>query len=320
MSLSKEIRLIYEQRQFENRQMLEERLNSTYLEHPRLKELDHEIKSKMINNAIMKIDGSIMADDDELSLDDLMNEKKNYLEENGLTNDYLNPIYHCDKCKDLGYLEDGSSCSCFIKLKSELLIEQSPLKERIKTDKFENFNLDYYSAEATDGKSSSSKDCAKLAFDTAKEYVKNFPSGENLFFSGPSGVGKTFITTCIAGKLLNEALLVCYLPASELFDIIGDYQFNRKSSHLTNYQDIKESDLLIIDDLGTELASGFVDSALFTIVNDRGLRKKSTIISTNLNLNQVRANYTDRVASRIFEQYTVIQMYGQDIRTVKRFS
>ncbi len=318
MSLSPMIKKIYEDRLLTNKQIEEQRVKAVYSEHPYLEELDIKIKTQMIEDTLNKLNNKTSSDNDN-TIEELKRLKSDYIAKNNIDTNYLEAHYHCSKCRDLGYLDDGTTCSCYIKLKSELLIAQSPLKERLDNDTFDNFKLDYYSSEIANNRKNSPRDYANSALKVAREYVDTFPNGKNLFFYGTVGVGKTFITTCIAGELLKKAFMVCYLPASDLFEIMGNHQFNRPEVLPTSYEDIRDCDLLIIDDLGTELQSGFVDSALFDIVNNRGIKKKSTIISTNLNLNQMKDNYTDRVASRIFEQYEVVPIYGNDIRTVKRF-
>ena len=316
MTDSEAIGEFYKERVLENQRILDERVMSTYDKYPELKELDDEISSRIIANTIARIHSREEAIPDS-ELDGLKRRRLGLLDEIGIDDNYLSSYYHCNKCRDTGYLDNGSLCTCFIKFKSELMIERSPIKNRILTDTFDSFSLDYYDEDLNES-GVSSKDAAKAAYDAAKAFVREYPSGDNLLLTGPTGVGKTFLTTAIVGELIKDAHLVCYLPAVDLFEIMGDHTFNRKSNNQTTYTDITDSRVLIIDDLGTEMSSGFVDSTLFSIVNGIINRGLSTVISTNLNINQIGENYSSRVASRIFENYKVIKLFGNDIRLVKR--
>ena len=307
---------IYKERILENQRILDKRVNDTYDKYPLLKELDDEISSKIIADTLKKI-GASAASSDGASLEELKAKRLSYLKEIGIDDNYLTSYYHCDKCRDTGYLEDGTLCTCFIKLKAELMIKRSPIRDRIGKDTFSNFSFDYYSDKANDN-GISPKDAAKAAYDEAVSFVKGYPSNENMLITGPTGVGKTYLTTAIVSELIKDAHMVCYLPAADLFEIMGDHTFNRPSSGDISYKDVVNSKVLIIDDLGTELNSGFVDSTLFSLINNRLNQGLSTIISTNLGINQIGENYSSRIASRIFENYKVIKLFGNDIRLVKR--
>ncbi len=307
---------IYKQRILEDQRILDERVSDTYDRYPHLKELDDAISSKIIADTLKKM-GSLDGTVDNTDLDELKSKRSAYLKDIGIDDNYLTSYYHCDKCRDTGYLEDGTLCTCFIKLKAKLMIEHSPISDRIGKDTFDNYSLDYYSDSANED-GISPKAAAKTAFDEAKAFVKGYPSKENMLITGPTGVGKTFLTTAIVSELIKDAHMVCYLPATDLFEIMGDHTFNRPSSSDITYNDIVNSKVLIIDDLGTELNSGFVDSTLFSLVNNRINQGLSTIISTNLGINQIDENYSSRIASRIFENYKVIKLFGNDIRLVKR--
>lgn len=140
----------------------------------------------------------------------------------------------------------------------------------------------------------------------------------NLLFYGDTGVGKTFLTHCIAGELLERTFSVIYFTASQLFDIFAKKQFDKDEAAMLDYEHVYDCDLLIIDDLGTEFSNTFTTSQLFVCLNERLLRKKSTIISTNLSLDDLNMLYSERVFSRITSAYTVLRMTGDDIRIQKK--
>ena len=161
------------------------------------------------------------------------------------------------------------------------------------------------------------RETARRAYDIARGFVRNFDSSfENLFLYGDTGVGKTFLSHCIAHDLLESAHCVMYFSAFDLFELLADSKFSRDKTEGQEF--VFDSDLLIIDDLGTELVNTFTTSQLFYVVNERLNRKKGTIISTNLPVNEMRDEFTDRVMSRIISQYQIIPLYGEDIRIRKK--
>jgi DNA replication protein DnaC len=141
---------------------------------------------------------------------------------------------------------------------------------------------------------------------------------KNLFFYGDTGVGKTFLSNCVAKELLEQGKSVIYFTAFQLFDILSKGVFERDADAIAAHQNIFDCDLLIIDDLGTEFANSFTTSQLFLCVNERILRNKSTIISTNLDMNQIVDIYSERTLSRIISNYSIIKLFGDDIRIKKR--
>ena len=153
----------------------------------------------------------------------------------------------------------------------------------------------------------------------SQAFVRNFGSSfENLFFYGDTGVGKTFLSHCIARELIEQSFCVIYFTAFDLFDLFARYTFSSSEEAKDAHANIFDCDLLIIDDLGTELTNSFVSSQLFLCINERILRKKSTIISTNLPLDRFMETYSERTFSRISSNYTIIKLFGNDIRIQKK--
>ena len=151
----------------------------------------------------------------------------------------------------------------------------------------------------------------------SKSFHKDY---RNLFFYGTVGTGKSFLSCCIAKELIDQGNLVIYFSASQLFDILSKSTFDRDSTEAASgiSDDICDCDLLIIDDLGTELTNAFVSSQLFSCLNSRHLRKKATIITTNLSLGELRDRYSDRIFSRITSNYDICKLTGSDIRMQKK--
>ena len=143
---------------------------------------------------------------------------------------------------------------------------------------------------------------------------------QNLLFYGTVGTGKSFLSNCIASALIEKGHSVIYFSAGDLFAKISEYAFrkNGRDSDSNPYEDIYNCDLLVLDDLGTELTNSFVVSQLFTCLNERHLRRKSTVISTNLPMEDLRDRYSDRIFSRIVSNYDICKLSGQDVRIYKK--
>lgn len=315
----------YDKRQLENRHELEERINRIYSILPELKEIDDQIVSNSIQSAKL----SLMGEDQSLSSladrnMDLSMRKIEILTENGYPPNYLMPTYHCEDCKDTGYIEN-EKCHCFKQAIVDLLYSQSNIKGVMEQENFSTFRYDFY----TDSYIEETTKLTPLAnikkvVSSCKEYIDNFDSTySNLLLYGNAGVGKTFLANCIAKELLDRSHTVIYLTAFQLFDILEKNKFNKdqeKSEANEQFEYILDCDLLIIDDLGTELNNSFVTSQLYLCINERHLRKKSTIISTNLSWDNLNTNYSERIFSRIASNYRLLKIVGDDIRIKKAFS
>ena len=189
-------------------------------------------------------------------------------------------------------------------------------------ENFSALSFDYYSDEQKNPATGlSALATAKLAVTNCHDFIDNFENKpKNIFFYGNTGVGKTFLSNCIAKELLDAGYSVIYFTAFQLFDILSKGVFEKDADAIAAHQNIFDCDLLIIDDLGTELSNSFTTSQLFLCVNERILRRKSTIISTNLNLEQIAEIYSERTLSRISSNYSFIKLFGDDIRIKKRLS
>lgn len=150
-------------------------------------------------------------------------------------------------------------------------------------------------------------------------FIRDFDTEHgNLLLFGNTGIGKTFLSHCIAKEVMDSLHSVLYLTASEFFDALLEKALNRNDESCLLYEQIHLCDLLIIDDLGTERNTDFVVSQLFVCLNDRILNRKSTIISTNLTLEEIKTNYTERTFSRISNHYKILRLAGDDIRIQKK--
>lgn len=303
----------YEEKQRAARYRLEKNTLEVYAKIPSYEELERQAATISIEHGRRLLNGERGALEElKKNLRELSERKAFLLRENGFPADYLTPTYTCDKCQDTGYI-DNRKCNCFRAAEIELIYEQSHIKSMLKTENFDFLSYDYYVGDELEKFTKAVQIC--------QNFVENFRLDyRNLFFYGTVGTGKSFLSCCVAKELMDKGNLVIYFSASELFDTLSKSTFDRDSTEALSgiSEDIYDCDLLIIDDLGTELTNAFVSSRLFSCLNNRHMRKKATIITTNLSLGELRDRYSDRIFSRITSNYTVCKLTGPDIRMKKK--
>lgn len=240
------------------------------------------------------------------TLHSLRLQKQQALTEAGFPTDYLDPIYDCPVCKDTGFISSGH-CECLKKRLIRFLYAQSGIQHLLEENNFDTLSYEYY--EGAD------LEAFRTAVEASKAMTAHFSTQkDNLLFYGTVGCGKSFLSGCIAKELMDHGMSVVYFSASQFFDILHQNNLYNGLEDLYNY------DLVIIDDLGAEMTTSFVTSALFAFLNERILRERSTIISTNLNLSELKERYSDRIASRIIQNFKLCKLSGPDIRILKRLS
>jgi len=241
------------------------------------------------------------------------------LKENGYPADYLSLHYTCPLCRDEGSV-DGMVCSCVRQMKIEYLTKASRLVLK-PGDSFADFDLSLYrNMPHPEGQASAEENMARH-LKTAKEFVSHFGQEyDNLMIYGETGLGKTFLCNCIAREILAAGHSVLYLTANSLFREVFRPRRDSDEDETNELRELVYSaDLLILDDLGTESLSEFVRSVLFEVINQRILDRKPVIISTNLDLKGIADRYTERLNSRIVENYRLMLLYGYNIRYAKKF-
>lgn len=310
----------YNRRQLHNKHIQDEHIAEAYHVIPELTLIDQEIAALSVKKAksLLGMDGSDYFDLPK-SICKLGKKRSQLLQEHGYPADYLQLNYDCSHCKDTGYISN-EKCICFKKATIDMLYTQSNIKEILEAENFEHYSFQYYPDDITNPATGlTALKTAHQAVDYAWEFIDDFDKQfNNIFIYGDTGVGKTYLSHCIAKELMDRTHPVMYFSAFDLFDLFAKNKFQRDSEAQGMTEYIFDCDLLIIDDLGTELTNSFVSSQLFLCVNERIMRKKSTIISTNLSIDNFLEIYSERTFSRISSNYTMIKLFGNDIRIRKK--
>ncbi len=249
-------------------------------------------------------------------LDELKGEKAVLLTDHNIPADYLDIQYNCAKCKDTGFTQDNTRCSCFTQKLISKAYEMSGIELQLEKQNFDHFKLDVFSSKILPKEQLSQRENMMKILSEAESFVSKFPSGKNMLFFGSSGLGKTFMCNCIAKSLLDKGYSVIYQTPFSIINILEKKTFTDKNNAFIQmaYDQLFEVDLLIIDDLGTESANTFTISEFYNIINSRILKEKSTIISTNIKLSEIVSFYNDRIDSRLKGHYQMLKFYGPDIR------
>lgn len=314
----------YDEQQAQNRYELSERRAAVYDAVPILSELDERIATGSVNAAKLALSGDDSAiENNRRMIELIVSQKKQLIRQAGFPEDALEMHYRCDKCKDTGYV-DGQPCYCFKQAVIDRFYMDPGRKEILEKENFSTFDESYYSDEAIDESTGDTyREIAHDAFQKAYSYAQNFATNKrNLLLTGSTGVGKTFLSNCIAKALMVAGYTVLYMSSFRLFEVFDNYRFktgdeNRQA--IRDFDMILDCDLLIIDDLGSEVGNTYTWSQLFICMEERQLHGKPIIISTNLNMTEISARYSERIASRLFNNYQYIKLMGDDIRVRKLF-
>lgn len=324
----------YEQKRRDAEIDLEQRKKQIYKKNPRLEKIEEEINKISINKTksilINKLTDSLNTEF-ENEIMKLKQEKENILKKENIDASYLKPKYECEKCKDTGYISFSNKktemCNCLKQKLINISYNKSNLSN-LQKENFKNFDINKFSDEINIEKykmNISPRVNINAIKKASINFIENFenPDTKNLFFTGNTGLGKTYMTNCIANELLNKGKTVLYQTAPVLLETIIDNKFNKYKTTNTNdfYNQVLSADLLIIDDLGTECINSMKLSELFTILNARGLNLNNkitkTIISTNLSIEKVFNIYEERIGSRIAGFYDIYYFFGEDLRLKK---
>lgn len=316
----------YEQKRIKANTDLSRAKEKLYSSCPKLQEIENSLnnlaiqtsKSILLNNQT----NTLLELEEKIAI--LKKERSQILDSLGKSEDDLKPHYECAICKDSGYVINNyktEMCNCLKQKIYNITYNKSNISN-INKENFQTFNFNVYSDTIDEKKYNSNispRENIKLILDIAKKFIVNFdnPNEKNLLFTGNTGLGKTFLSNCIAKTIMEKGKIVLYQTAPIMLDTIIDYRFGKnKSSDI--YESILDADLLIIDDLGTETINNLKFTELFNIINTRLLNQEKkitkTIISTNLSLQNLFSLYDERIVSRIVGYYNICRFFGDDIR------
>lgn len=319
----------YEKKKFKAELNFEKAKDAFYNSHPDLSKLNDKLNSTAldISKAILNNDLSL-ANKLKEDFEKLKVKKEALLKTINIPLEAREPIYECSICKDTGYitLENKKTvlCNCIRQKIFDIDFNKSNIGN-LEKENFDNFNLNLYSdtmdVQKYNAKISPRQNIINIK-DIAMKFIQNFddPDEKNLLFLGNTGLGKTFLSNCIAKEVLSNKRTVLYQTSPIMLDNIIDYRFG-KSDLKEVYDNIINVDLLVIDDLGAESLNSFKITELFNIINARLLSNsnnvRKTIISTNLNMNNLFETYGERIFSRLASYYNICRFFGDDIRLLK---
>ncbi len=312
----------FAQKRERNRAEMQRRKAEIYAKIPRIKAIDKEMSLHSRDILSFVISRTDAIDDGIAEMERvsrmLKAEKAHILLSEGFAEDYLEPIYDCKDCQDRGYLESNERCQCFQQALLKLAYQSSSLEKKLLTENFDYFNIELFSDVPDDLRGISPRENMISIYNEMHKFTSNFKenNGDNYIFYGMTGRGKTFILTSVAKDLIDAGYNVAYQTAYELFRTAEINTFGKETSQAEKlrYHLIFDADLLLIDDLGTEMVNNFTQMELFNIINSRLLKEKKTIISTNLEPKELGEIYGERLASRFIGHYHFIEFFGDDIR------
>lgn len=301
-------------RESENRQHLQQ----AYAQVPRLLEIDKQLRQNMALavQAVFMKDGAQDLLEQAKEKNFALQQERDALAALHFEEGYLDESPVCSICGGTGYI-GSSMCQCL-----EELCRQEQKKQisvlHVGKESFEDFRLEYYSQQVNPEWGVSARAIMEKTFRICQNFAANFSAeSPNLLFSGSTGLGKTFLSACIAKVVAGSGYSVVYETAAHLFTNMERAKFESDEDAKQEVRKYTAADLLIVDDLGTEMGGQFTTSALYTLVNDRLLSGSPTIISTNLTTEELERRYSPQIASRLRGEYLRVPFVGEDIRILK---
>lgn len=308
------------ERRAAHRREEQRRRDEVYDRVPRIAEIDGRLRGIMTELVGLAL-GSTARSAEDMAAESLrlQDERRALLRQHGWPENYLDELYDCPLCADQGHNDDGSPCDCLTALyKKEQTLELSPLLRNEK-ECFENFRLSYYDAEGDD----SPRKRMDRIFRICRSYAENFtPGAGNLLFTGAPGLGKTFLSAAIARVVAEGGHSVAYDTVSAMLSAFEREKFSRSEEEqaeaASRVRQLMGCDLLILDDLGTEMLTAFTQSALYALLDGRIRAGKSTIISSNLDRTAITERYGPQLSSRLVGEYQWLTFMGRDIRQIRK--
>ena len=254
---------------------------------------------------------------------DLQAERADLLVAHGYPADALDDKPACPRCSDTGW-RGAVMCDCLKNLCAQEQIKELSKLLDLGEQSFDTFSLDVYSPSPWRGSGISPRENMEMVYEICLNYAQKFGRFyfNNLFLSGAPGLGKTFLSACIARTVSENGFSVVYDTAVNIFSRFEDRKFSRDAEDTREARDetrrYLSCDLLILDDLGSEMTTPFVQSALYTLINSRLTADRRTVISSNLSMEDVRRRYAPQIASRLEGEYRVLPFFGEDIRLLRK--
>ena len=250
---------------------------------------------------------------------DLQAERAALLAAHGYSPDALDDLPACPRCRDTGWV-GASMCACLRDLCAQEQIKGLSKLLDLGEQSFDTFQLDYYSPLPWGESGVSPRENMEMVYEICLDYARKFGRYyfNNLFLTGAPGLGKTFLSACIARTVSEKGFSVVYDTAVNIFARFEEQKFNRDPEARDETRRYLSCDLLILDDLGSEMATPFVQTALYTLVNTRLASEKRTVISSNLSMEDVRRRYSPQIASRLMGEYRALEFIGEDIRLLRK--
>lgn len=327
----KQILKEYEKKRLIAENIAEKKKEIFYEKNPELEKINSDLNSKAleISKTILGNNKNLI-NDLKLQFNNLKRKKEKILKQLNINDNYFSPDYECKICNDTGFIQDENNksilCNCIKQKLFDIKYNSANIGD-LNKENFSNFDLSLYSTEINKEKFKANISPRKNIENIKKiteKFILNFdnPNEKNLLFVGNTGLGKTFLSNCIAYELLKKGKTVLYQSSSSMLDSIIDFKFGKEDTSENIYNNILNVDLLIIDDLGTENINSLKFAELFNIINSRLLNQNNhitkTIISTNLNIDNLFKTYDERIVSRLVGYYNICRFFGDDIRFIKK--
>lgn len=309
------IKAEYSNKYLKARQAADERRWELYLKSPRVKEIDGVLAGTGLEIMNIIKAGKEGTEERVAALkarnEGLLAERGEILRTLGFPEDHSDIRYECEKCSDSGYV-DGRMCEC---MKRQLVLagyESSGLGGLIRTQSFDNFSLDYY-------KDSGAYSSMEMFYSALRRFAEGFGKDtyRNYLLMGGTGLGKTHLSTSVAKSVIDRGFDVLYVTAVGMIGDFEDKRFGDGEAEGRSVERYYTADLLIIDDLGTEVVNQFTLSCLYDVINSRINNRKCTFINTNLNKKEIESKYNERITSRLFGEYYPLPFVGTDVRKQK---
>ena len=301
----------------EKESLTREKLQTVYSRLPRVKMIDIELRKSMVlaaQSVFQQTEEAKTAMEDAKKANLLLQQERKNLIEQCFGADYLDESPVCSHCQGVGYI-GTRMCSCLQELCRQEQKKELSLLACGEGD-FSQFRLDYYPSQVDSRYGASPRAIMEQNLKLCRRFAENFGKG-NLLFIGGTGLGKTFLSACVAREVADRGYSVAYESAGHLFLKLEKNRFSPDEESEAAVQRLQNSDLLIIDDLGTELPGNFVTASLYNLVNDRLLSGKPMVISTNLNIDEIARRYSPQIASRLQGSFQRLTFVGDDIRILK---